>query len=132
MSDWDKMDREVWSKSEVMQELEKKIAHATVTLSEKYRKQANLSQLPQDLEKVNQQAGPAAESIGKVEKAVSNLYSNVDDEETSEEKKEEEREEDLLECLEELSRLLADEGDIELAYKVERLIREIESGVDFE
>lgn len=142
MSSWDKMDRTAWQNSEVMQEFEKKIVESAQALADNLTKKAqSFKDLPSDLAKVNQEAGPAAQSMKEVADATQKLYSgNADDKEGNEsaekdleeiaEKAEEVVEElaDLIEELTKLSYFVADQGDTELAYKLERVIRDIEAG----
>lgn len=131
MSDWNKMDREVYGKSEVMQELEKKVAHSAISMQEKIEKIAQAAKdVPGDLAAINREAPQAAQNLGEVNDAVEKMY-NADDEETEDVAKEEEVEEimeDLVECLQKLSEVIADEGDTTLAYKVERLMSDIRDG----
>ena len=148
MSSWDKMDKVAWNESEVMQEFEKKILESAYALAADLEKRADLKSLPGDLAKVNQQAPAAAKSISDVANATSKLYGNADDGEDKDSSEKIEKAEDalkdiadeteevvdklanLLEELTKLSYYIADEGDTELAYKLERVIRDIEAGSD--
>lgn len=137
---WDKMDRNAWNDSEVMKELEKKIAESAVNLASQFEKAAqSFKDLPSDLAKVNQEAKPAAESMKQVADAAEKLYSSADDPETPQLDEEEVEEtlesienkvEELIDELTKISHHFADLGDTSLAYKLERVIKDIEAGKD--
>lgn len=130
MSNWNKMDREVWKQSEVMQELEKKLAHSMGELSD-FVKSAGIKEVTEDVKNLGTHAPPAAEGVQQVADAVEKLEGSAEDE-VSEEDEEEVKEAavDLIEELTKLSYKLADDGDTSLAYKVERVIQDIKSGFE--
>lgn len=130
MSKWDKMDREVWKTSEIMQELEKKVVHSIGTL-QSVIKTAGLQETTQNIKELGNHATPAADGVERVADAVEKLESSAEDEIEELEEEREEIKEDAADLVEELTKLsykLADSGDTSLAYKVERVIRDIESG----
>jgi hypothetical protein len=128
MSTWNKMDREVWKSSEVMQELERKLAH-TMDEMQGFAKQAGIKEVTEDVKNLGTHAPPAAEGVQQVADAVEKLEGSAEDE-IPEEAEEDVKEAavDLIEELTKLSYKLADDGDTALAYKVERVIQDIESG----
>ena len=129
MSTWDKADREVWNKSEVMQELEKKIAHTALDLQSKLDKFAGIKEVTDNVKDLGTHAPPAAKAVTEVASAVEQLEGSAEDEVVEEEIEElEEVAADLIQELTKLSYILADEGDVSLAYKVERVIQDIQSG----
>ena len=128
MSTWNKMDREVWKSSEVMQELEKKIAH-TIGEMQGFAKQAGIKEVTQDVKDLGTHAPPAAEGVKQVADAIEKLEGSAEDEVLEEAEEDvEEAAADLVEELTKLSYKLADNGDTALAYKIERVIQDIESG----
>lgn len=183
-SKWDKMDKIVWNKSEVMREFEKNILNSIQSASKKIDDKiaaANLSKIPEDLAKVNQQAGTAATNLSNIANAIKKIYSpSADDGQINEESletiheiikhlnslknilikqeesevvekiqktikdlektfkqadeveesKETEEKESLIKELTSLAHSLADQKETVLAYKVERIIREIEESGD--
>lgn len=177
---WDRMDKVVWDKSVVIKEFEKNILDSIISYSKKLDNkvaQSSLSKIPEDLAKVNQQAGTAATNLNNIANAIKKIYSpSADDGILDNEAKEiiskvienleslkeiflkaddkdsaknieltiaelhkelngeaeegEEEKEDLITELNSLANSLADQGETALAYKVERLIREIEDAKD--
>jgi len=134
MSSWDKMDNIVWNKSDVMQSFEKNIITAANELANKaeehYKTAQKLKQVSQDIQSINEHAGKAATSLKQVSDAVNKM--SADDGEVKEseiqslEHEVQEESINLIQQLLELSYVIADAGDTPLAYKIERLIREIE------
>lgn len=133
MSTWDKQDREVWKNSEVMQELEKKVASSIGKLSD-FIKNAGLEEVSTQMGEIEKASPGAVNGVNGVADAIKRMDQAEDDElsnESTEEEIEEEvteAAEDFMEVLMELSHKLADDGDTELAYKIERVMQDIESG----
>lgn len=136
MSSWDKMDNIVWNKSDVMQSFEKNIITAANDLANKaeehYKYAQKLQQVSKDIKDINQNAGAAASNLKQVSDTVNKLYADDGEAESAEVKALEQEVADesvnLIRQLLELSYIIADAGDVSLAYKIERLIREIEDG----
>ena len=113
---WSRIEKELWDKSEVWQEFNKQMTKAAAGLN-------------QELQQVQQNATPAAKSLGEVERAANSLANIEFADDPALELESEEIEEDpqvkLLEELNMMVRQAIEQKDIKQAYMIERAIQEI-------
>lgn len=129
---WDKMDKKAFEDSEVLKNLEQGIIRAAINLSQELEKKSNLKDVSKDLTSVNQQAGPAKQNLEEINKTVEKMYSSDDDGELDGYSELEDAAISLADALRELSYAIVDAGDKELAYKLEKLVNELEEVVEDE
>lgn len=128
MSRWDKSDKRAWNESEIMREFEKTIIHSIYALKDELKKKADLKQTTQDIKNLGTVAPAAADGVERVADAVQKLEGSAEDNFDEEDEEIEKAADDLILALTKLSYKLADDGDTALAYKIERVIQDIEAG----
>ena len=125
---WSKTEKEIWEKSEVLQEFEKLMAKTALALSKQAQTKGTITQ---ELDKVNKVAPQAAKSLGGVADAAKKLNNiNFTDDipqniELPVDDSESETRKDLLNELKLLAKEASLSGNIKLAYTIERAMQEI-------
>lgn len=119
---WSKEDRESFSKSEVMKELESNILdtirRADILIQKQSADAQALNSAAEAAEGLKSQLSEATEAAKGLGEA---LNSSADDDETAEDGLEDE----VLEDLKLLAKAALEEGNLKLAYRIERTIDEI-------
>ena len=119
---WSKEDRESFSKSEVMKELESNILdtirRADILIQKQSADAESLNSAAKAAEGLKSQLSEATEAAKGLGEA---LNSSADDDETAEDGLEDE----VLEDLKLLAKAALEEGNLKLAYRIERTIDEI-------
>jgi hypothetical protein len=118
---WEKEDRAVWEKSEVMQELEKKV------LDNMRRVEAMAQKIAQDADTqakatavMNSDAPPAEKK-----EIIKNLVDDEPEENELDSQEEEATQELMLNELRQMAQVAISKGNIKVAYQIERTIEEI-------
>lgn len=128
MAKWDKMDRMVWNKSEVMNEFETLLTRSALLLQKKIEAQ-QAQEISNKLDRVNQSVETASKGMSDFLEKAKNLAED-DSEDVSEEvgPTEEEQAEARAMLLAELNQMIVqatENKDYKLAYKIERTIDSI-------
>lgn len=128
---WNKEDREIFNKSEVMMELESRVVNAITRAEALLRKRAE--DVKQKIEDVKALGEAVEETSSKMEGLVQNLAEDDVVNEASDETAEDSLEGEVVDDLRSLAVAAINDGDIKLAYRIERTIDEIlEEGVSCE
>lgn len=128
---WNKEDREIFNKSEVMMELESRVVEAITRAEALLKKRAQ--DVKQKIEEVKALGDAADEVNAKIEGLAQNLAEDDVVNEASDETAEDSLEDEVVDDLRSLAVAAINDGDIKLAYRIERTIDEIlEEGVSCE
>lgn len=134
MSNWDKMDKQVWEQSEVFQEYEKHLIKAALQIQHKIEAQQQTQEISRKLDTINKGVESTSKNLNSFLETAKNLAQDNPEEITDEseevvlEPTPEEQAQAKAALLEELNELAAQacrKGNYKLAYKIERSIDQI-------
>ena len=128
---WSKEDRLHYESSEVMQELEKSVLETInrVDILQRKSAAAGTEQQTQELQALEEQAIATGKAVDNVGKGVAAAQDHIADDESAEdglvEDDEDSLQDEVINDLRMLASAAVEDGNIKLAYKIERTIDEI-------